>query len=179
MATLDDLAELATLHQVKLGGGGFFNQITPDTAGYQGAGSGTTEVVRRPWLEEPDGSVPFDEQGGVVLPASPSNDTIVLSFQVPDGFDGVINAVSNNFLGGGFVGFSGDIIWRILADGRAIRNFENIRAEKGTVEQPRKVSPIRIYSRQTVEYVVNHAANGLLNGQVICSATGYFYPSQG
>lgn len=177
--TIDDLQELAILHQAKLGDGGFFSQFSPDSGGVNPSFQGLPEYTRRPWLDPPDGAVPFDEQDGIALPMVLGVDTTVLTFQVPDGFDGVINGVSNNFLGGGFVAFTGDIIWRILADGKAIRNFQNIRAEKGTVQQTRSVSPIRIFSKQTITYVVDHIANPLLNGQVVCSLTGYYYPSQG
>lgn len=174
-----DLTELVSVHQAKLGDGGFFTSFIP-TSPDASKGDGVTEITRRPWLDPPLGSYAFDEQDGLLLPAvSATVFTPVLTFRVPNGSDGVINFISNNFLGGGFTNFSGDIIWQILADGRPIRNFSNIRAEKGTVTNGRAISPIRIYSNQVIQYVVRHAANGVLTGgQVICSCNGNYYPSQ-
>jgi len=171
-----NLVTLASIHQAKLGNGGFFT-ANPDS-GAPSAGDGVTEFAKRPWIDPPLGSFPFDEQDGINLPAIGNGFTVVLGFMVPNGSDGVINYISNNFLGGGFNQFSGDIIWQILADGRAIRNFSNIKAEKGTVGQGREISPIRIYSNQLIQYVVSHRANVGLNGQVVCSLNGYYYPSQ-
>lgn len=173
-----DLTELIAVHQAKLGNGGFFTSVPDVNSPPQG--DGVAEITRRPWLDPPLGSYAFDEQDGILLPAvSATVFTAVLTFRVPNGSDGVINFISNNFLGGGFTNFSGDIIWQILANGRPIRNFSNIRAEKGTVNQGRIISPIRIYSNQVIQYVVRHAANGVLTGgQVICSCNGNYYPSQ-
>lgn len=172
-----ELTELVTIHQARLGDGGFFTS-NPDTNAPP-AGDGTIEISKRPWLDPPLGFYPFDEQDGNDLPAIGAGFVVVLSFKVPNGSDGVINYISNNFAAGGFTPFSGDIIWQILADGRAIRNFENIKAEKGTVEKGRKISPIRVYSNQLVQYTVKHVANVALAGQVICSCNGYYYPNSG
>ena len=146
-------------------------------------------VVKRPWLEPPEGYSPFDAQDGIDLPVvgaasttpltSATGAAVVLTFVVDNGYDGVINFLSDNFLGGGFQDFSGDIIWQLYADSAPIRNFNNITAQKGTVEQPRTVSPIRIYSGQTISFVVIHAANVTLNGPVVCTLTGYTYPNRG
>jgi len=177
IATADmDLTELVSKHQALLADGGFFANVPESSAS---PSQGVTEFARRPWLDPPLGSYSFDEENGILLPAISTLFTVVLEFLVPNGSDGVINYISNNFLAGGFIGFSGDIVWQILADGRPIRNFENIRSEKGTIGQGRKVSPIRIYSNQKIQYVVRHAANlALTGGQVVCSLNGYYYPSQ-
>jgi hypothetical protein len=175
LTSSQSLQELAAMQQEVLGVRGFLFAYEQATTG--GNLLGANGMVLRPWIDEPEGSVPFDEQDGVTLPAVGAGFTIVQRFQVPLGYDGVIKYLSNNFLGGGFVDFSGDIVWQILADNRPIRNFNNIRANKGTTGIPRPVSPIRIYSGQVITYVVNHVANVALAGQVVCSLTGYLYPS--
>jgi hypothetical protein len=176
LTSSQSLQELAAMHQEVLGVKGFLFAYE-QAANSGGFLSGANGIVLRPWIDEPEGSVPFDEQGGITLPAIGPGFSTVLSFQVPLGYDGVIKYLSNNFLGGGFVDFSGDIVWQILADNRPIRNFSNIRANKGTTGIPRPVSPIRIYSGQVISYVVNHFANIGLAGQVVVSLTGYLYPS--
>jgi hypothetical protein len=137
----------------------------------------TESFPRRPWIDEPSGSLPFDEQGGQALGII-GTVTIVLDFYVPNGMDGVIKWISCNTVFP-FNNFSGDLVWQILQNGRAIRNFDNIRAEKGTIQIPRPISPIRIYSGDHIQFVVNHVANVALNGQIVCSLNGYFYPNQG
>ena len=145
----------------------------------QEANNPTQYFPRRPWIDEPDGSVPFDEQRGVDLtnpaPAPAQN---VLDFIVPNGMDGVIKWISNNTTFP-FNDYSGDLLWQILVDGKAVRNFDNILGQKGTKELPRPISPIRLYSGNHVQFTVQHLANPALNGQVTCSLGGYYYPSQG
>lgn len=137
----------------------------------------TTYFPKRPWIDEPDGSVPFDQQNGIALGVIGTS-LVVLDMIVPTGLDGVIKFISNN-VAFPFNEFSGDLQWQILRNNAAIRNFDNILNQKGTIAQGRPVSPIRIYSGDRIQYIVNHLANVALNGQVICSLNGYFYPSQG
>lgn len=152
-----------------------------------------TLEVKRPWLDPPEGFSPYDYQAGVALPAvgaaSTTNLTSAtgsaavlfngLGLVIPDGSDGVINALSCNFTGAGFTDFSGDITWTLYANSTPVKNFANILAQKGTVQQPREISPIRLYSNVTYTWVVTHAANPSLNGQVVCTMTGYIYPNRG
>lgn len=170
MPNTNSLFDLANMHLDLIGYRGMLAQAN------QGDVPGNTVIIKRPWIDEPEGSVPFDEQNGIALPALPG-DTVVMTFIVPNGYDGVIKWISNNFLGGGFVPFSGDIVWRIFADQKPVRNFQAIQSEKGTQFIPRSISPIRIYSGQTITYTVNHVANVALAGQVICSMVGYIYPA--
>jgi hypothetical protein len=68
---------------------------------------------------------------------------------------------------------------QVLRDGSPVRNYENIVVEKGSVAIPRPIAPLRIFSGQTINLVVNHVSNILLNGNMVGSFVGYFYPSQG
>jgi hypothetical protein len=98
---------------------------------------------------------------------------------VPDGMDGVINRLSWNFTGGGFVQGSGDIQAQLFRNGAAVRNFDNMLVEKGSIGTARPISPIRVYAGQIITLVVNHLANGLLNGNLVGSLVGYYYPIRG
>jgi hypothetical protein len=165
------LQELTHLHYTVIGskdiGGNGTSpaQVTP------------TPIIQRPWINPPEGFVPYDAANAIALPNVPLAGTVV-SFVVPDGQDGVINSFSWNFTGGGFVQGSGDIVVQVQRNGAPVRNFENILVEKGTIGIPRPISPIRIFSKQVISIVVTHAANGLLNGFVVGSLVGYFYPTQ-
>ena len=166
------LLELANLHNTLL----TQNQLVCSGTGDNASAQLPTTVVTRPWLESPEGSVPFDPQIAVGLPAVAASTTVV-TLIVPEGYDGVINAYSWNFTGGGFVQGSGDIQVQILRNGAAVRNYDNILVEKGTIAAPRPISPLRVYSGQIITLVVNHTANALLNGNVVGCFSGYFYPS--
>jgi hypothetical protein len=166
------LLELANLHNTLL----TQNQLVCSGTGDNASAQLPTTVVTRPWLDSPEGSVPFDPQLAVALPAV-AGSTVVVTLVVPDGYDGVINAYSWNFTGGGFVQGSGDIQVQILRNGAAVRNYDNILVEKGTIAAPRPISPLRVYSGQILTLVVNHIANALLNGNVVGCFSGYFYPS--
>lgn len=175
----NNLAELAKLHGAMLGslnvGAG---QNSRQNNATQGSISNPVVTSRRPWIDPPEGYVPYDFRSKIALPVVGST-VIVLTMQVPTGYDGVINGYSWNFTGGGFVEASGDIIVRILRNNAPIRNFDNITVEAGTIQNQRQISPIRIYSTQIIEITVTHNANGLLAGDVVGSLVGYFYPSMG
>jgi hypothetical protein len=165
--------ELALLHAALLTNGQLVASGTADVSG----SNLPTSVIKRPWLEEPDGSVPYDQAQVAALPAVAGTVTVVM-MTVPTGMDGVINAFSWNFTGGGFVQGSGDIQAQLFRNGAAVRNFDNILIEKGTIQTPRPISPIRVYSNQVITLVINHLNNGALNGNVVGSLVGYFYPAQ-
>jgi hypothetical protein len=168
----NDLSELAILHNQLLTTG---KLIITGTGG-DTAPLPTYSTVRRPWLDAPEGAVPFDPQTAVALGAVGTIVTVV-SLTVPDGYDGVINAYSWNFTGAGFVEGSGDLIAQVLRNTAAVRNYDNILVEKGTIAQPRPISPLRVYSGQIISLTVNHVANPLLVGNLVASFVGYFYPS--
>ena len=134
-------------------------------------------VTPEPWGPYPDNRLPFDYGGAIALPAIPGENTVI-TFQVPNGYDGVAMAYSLNFLGGGFTQESGDIIWRIYRNNVAIRNFEQITTERVSISTPRNIANLQVFSLDIITITVNHVANVALNGQVVASMMGYFYPNQ-
>lgn len=133
-----------------------------------------------PWIQPPAGRVPIDIFGVAAIGVIGTLGTQLLAFQVPDGYDGVITDYALNYTGGGFVNGSGDLVWRIFADGRAIRNFSNILSEKGSETFPRKISSgIQIYSNQIITVTIDHVANAALGATATCSLIGYMYPRKG
>src|ERR1017187_5514650 len=171
-AEANALLELAALHNVLLVG----NQLISSGTGDDKAKQDPTTVISRPWVEPPEGSVPFDTQD-VVPMGIVGTSLVITTLVVPSGYDGTITAYSWNNTGGGFVQGSGDLQVQILRNGAAIRNYDNILVEKGSIAQPRSISPLRIYSGQTITMVINHIANGLLTGNNIGCFQGYFYPA--
>jgi hypothetical protein len=167
------LGELANYHATLLVG----NSLIASGTGDDKAKQDPTYVVQRPWIEPPEGSVPFDAETSIALPAVGAGFTTIVSLVVPDGYDGAIKWYSWNFTGGGFVNGDGSLVVQLLRDGVPVRNYDNITVQKGTIEAPREISPLRVYSKQVISLVINHVSNGLLAGNVVGSLVGWFYPS--
>lgn len=131
-----------------------------------------------PWITQPTGSQPFNFQNAIQIPAINTGFQTVLSFKVPDGYDGLVDQYSCNFTGGGFINASGDLVWRITQDNKTVKNYESILTERGDPNIPQGIDKLRIYSGRLVQFLVNHANNNLLsNGYIICALAGYFYPN--
>lgn len=173
-----DLANLAAWHQQRIGQMGLL-AVPPEGAISQPIGmpANPASTSRRVWLDEPPGSVPFDEQNSYTLTGAVAPEVTILTVVVPAGFDGIIKWISNNIIpAGSFV--PGSVIWSIRVDGRPYRNFGIITQEKGTIAQGREVSPIRVFAGDVVTYNIIEQVAGL-SGSTVVSLTGYFYPSKG
>lgn len=173
-----ELANLAAWHQTRIGDMGYL-AAPPEGAVTQPLGmpANPAATSKRVWLDEPPGSVPFDEQQVATLSGVAGVTTPVLTLTVPAGFDGVVKWISNN-LTGGAVFAPGEVVWGININGRPYRNFGTIAMEKGTIFQGRQISPIRLFANNILTYTVTEQVPGLA-GQTVVSATGYYYPSKG
>lgn len=180
------LANLAAWHLQRIGNSGILAAIPePGSASPPGSAANPLGTFKRPWIEEPPGSVPFDEQGTIPLAdvPAPGVDVPVLVMTVPQGYDGVIKWISNNVLvttglnPPPIPGF--DLRWKILINGRALRNFGNMMFQKGTPAQGRQISPIRIFSGDIITFTVEQRSGNLMGNDTLCSLSGYFYPAKG
>lgn len=175
------LANLALWHLQRIGNTGML-AAPPDGATTlpMGMPANPVNTSQRVWVNEPPGSVSFDEESGLTLPAAPNPGVYqpVLKMVVPQGYDGVINYISNTVTDPTFVDGSGELIWQITINNRPVRNYGNILVQKGTVAQGRKISPIRVFSGDVVAYTVQYTG-GTVTGRTICSLSGYYYPSKG
>lgn len=172
-----ELRELADLTNKLLGGRGV--DIDHATAQKSQTWGDSTP---NPFMVVPKGHLDFFPKGSVSLAAAPGANQSVLQLRVPLGMDGVIKSIGNWPESGGFVNDSGTIVWRILADGRAVRNFDNIRSIMGqSVGWPVDLAVgIPIFSGQLIEYQVQHLTDAAFDDVlVICQFKGYFFPSQG
>ena len=93
------MSNLAMWHLNRIGNTGML-AAPPEGTSTQPLGSvpNPAATQRRVWLDEPPGSVPFDEQAAIPVPPADGLDHVVLTFTVPVGFDGVIKWISNNIL---------------------------------------------------------------------------------
>ncbi len=128
-----------------------------------------------PHLYQPTTGLPFNPTTYVAIPAIAATATII-DFRVPNGYQGVINQMGNNFVGGGFTDGSGSVVWQLLLDGVPYPNFENIIASLGNPANPSLIGAIQLRERQRVQLVVKNVsivvAGQLIGGRL----SGYFYP---
>lgn len=131
------------------------------------------------WDVAPPGSQPFDFHAGVVVPAAGSAVVVVLSFQVPSGYNGVILGLSHVLDGPGFSQGSGDLVWRLRVDRQYVRNYGNLTVSFGSIEQPRPVAGgILLRSSQTVYYEFLNVAYAAGAARSLVSVQGYFWPQE-
>lgn len=143
-----------------------------------------------PWVQMPDGGFPFSSNGTINLPAIGSGFQDVIGpnavqingsiyvFQVPNGNDGVIKTLVCFYNGGGFVSGSGALVWRILINGQAVRNYDNILVQLGVQPFPGNTEGIRVASGDTVQFQVSNISLIGATNQIFCFFGGWFYPSK-
>lgn len=137
-----------------------------------------------PWVTMPDGGFPFSSNGTIALPAVGSGFTDIIGpngqyvMQVPNGSDGVIKLITCFFNGQGFISGSGSLIWRILLDGQAVRNYDNILVQLGVAPFPGTTEGIRVKSGQTVQLQVSNVSEVAGGTQVFGFLGGWYYPSK-
>lgn len=142
----------------------------------------TSEDVRSlpVWLYPPMQWENIDLLSYAALPAIAATVTI-LSFTVPIGRNGIINKVACNFVGGGWVEGSGDVLWRILVDGGTppgATNYDAIVASLGSPANPVGISGFRIFENQTLTLVCFNNAVVVAGQRVGARLCGYLYPRE-
>lgn len=119
-----------------------------------------------------------DQLGYVALPAINAAATI-LSFRVPQGRNGIIRKVANNFIGGGWTEGSGSVVWQILADGApppGATSYNNILGSLGSPANPTEIPGFRIFENQVISVVINNVSVVVAGQDVGARLVGYFYP---
>jgi hypothetical protein len=170
------------------GGRGIFRPVfclvpPPGKPKYKGCGVKPKcfAIPEREWVDQVPGSIAFNPSGVIPLPAPGAGDTVIFSFRVPIGYDGMIlgqyNTVTADFAQG-----SGDIVWRISAAGRYLRDRGNILVSIGT---PKRLYPVvgglQLRSGNLVEFIVNAPNTGGSlpfpgAANVLAGLHGWLYP---
>ena len=128
----------------------------------------------------PPEGVEFRPHAYVTIPNQGAS-SVVVQFKVPRGYNGILNRLANEFVGGGFQQGAGLITWQLFLDditGVFAPNFQNIVASLGSVNNPTILNGIRIKENQLVTLQVSNANPGVVPaGQLIGGLLGgYFYP---
>jgi hypothetical protein len=148
------------------------------TAQPAGVETPSQRLVLPVFIYPPAQSEPIDEAGYVLLPAIAAEATVV-TFLVPRGRNGVIKKIANNFVGGGWVEGTGDVIWRIEINGVSYQGYQAIVNSLGNPSSPTELPGfIHIVEGQTVSIIVANVAvivAGQLSGGRFM---GYHYPRE-
>ena len=170
----------------------------PDTAADQaGGGLGALSALLRqlvatlrpPWMYPPPGFQDFNTTNVVPTPAIGTSAQIIgpnsvnaVTFIVPRGWECIINRLSLNFIGGGFVQGSGNLVFSILVDTAPYKNYGAILTEVG--EDPKAFfslypAGIRVRSNQRVTVIVQNVGQGGVGTSCFARLGGWFYPMRG
>lgn len=104
----------------------------------------------------------------------------VLAFTVPQGADGVIQKLAIVNLGGGLVDGTGQVVWRVLVNGAAVRGYQQATSQVGSYAQPMDTF-IPIYEADLVEVTVEVPAGQQplpVGSTTAARCMGYFFPKQ-
>lgn len=149
---------------------------------------GRPKYTQRPWTAMPKEGRRFKPISTLLVSTAvpfTGLDIPVLSTRVPVGYDGVISDVVCEVTANGATGFvdgSGDITWRLAADGRFLRDQGNLKVTVGSLITPSPVprGMLKVYSHDLLQFFVNFAigAEARINPAafVVCSITGWFWP---
>lgn len=138
-------------------------------------------LILPPWIYPPAEWELIDRLGYVAIGAIGAGDTIIISYQVPSGRNGVIRKVGNNFVGGGWVEGSGSIIWRILVDGTAppaATDYDTILGSLGSPANPVESAGFRIYENQLLTVVVSNISVLVAAQLAGARLVGWTYPRE-
>jgi hypothetical protein len=131
-----------------------------------------------PWIYPPPEAEPIDLVNYVNLPAIGAQATI-LQLQIEPGYNAVILAVANNFVGGGWTEGSGSLSWSINRDNAPVPGYDAIPASLGSPANPtRHPSGFRVKENSILTLKVSNVsvvlAGQLSGGRLM----GYYYPKE-
>lgn len=155
---------------------------------------GRKPYAQRPWISMPSEGRRFKPIAVLPVSSAVFDDTDqVIPFTtnanlfVPLGYDGVITDVMCGIFPGsdgvtGFVEGSGDLIWRLSAAGRYLRDLGNIEFQLGSLTAPNPVprGGLRIKSDDQLVWTCrfDSTAGGRISqsARIVCSLVGWYYP---
>jgi hypothetical protein len=166
----------------------FWGELT--SAGLQAVccPKGRRPYTKKPWVQMPAEGRRFKPVG--ILPVADVTpftglDVPVLELRVPVGYDGVITDLVCEVVAPGATGFvegSGDVVWRLSANGRFLRDLGDIRVTLGSLVTPSPTprGALRVFTQNLVSFTVALAPGAEAridpNAKIVCSVTGWFWP---
>lgn len=123
---------------------------------------------------------PFLFQNSIVTPAPSAGEVDIVSFEVPEGFYGVITGYGWDYTGTGYVSGSTDIYWRLKIGQRYPKGLGQVVYEVGDPRDPMKTgAAIKLCPRQRVRLIVQVTNDGGLiqigASHILGAVCGWFY----
>lgn len=108
-------------------------------------------------------------------------ENVLLTYEVPLGYDMVLDTLSNYFNSTGYSDGSGQIIWRLKIDDYYAYNYGSILYKLGDLSQPYPLegAGIRIRSKSTIRYIAVVTGLGAMdvNGLILVGISGWIWPT--
>lgn len=143
----------------------------------------TMRLLSAPWIIPPPDSESFHKADGITMPAQDGAFHIVVSITCPPGRNGVMNEIANVVVGGAWSDFDGNAIWQIVrnppagtAAVSAERNYDKIKASYGLIINPAKISGIRLFENDVMNFVIKNVGLPVAGENVGALLGGWFYP---
>ena len=139
-----------------------------------------------PWsLIPPDGKA-FDVVNTIGTPTVAAGETEVTRLRCPDGYDGIVQGLSNNVFGPSFDPGLPSLIWRIrngvsINASQFVDGYNRIIVEFGSTNFTRDTAGIFVSSGQTLLYTIENEDAGYPVSpatQITCAFRGFFWPAQ-
>lgn len=136
-----------------------------------------------PWSAMPRSGQPYQKVVSVALPAAEGVETLLLSYRIPYGYEGVLVTVTCLFTGTGFSEGSGDITWRVRNNFRFYKDLGAIEISLGDLEFPYPLEGggYQVWSNDLIRFytVLGAGALGRLapDGRIVVGITGWIYPN--
>lgn len=138
------------------------------------------KVSQPVWIEPGPNCVSFAPAASLGIGAVGVGTTAtIVTFIVPDGFNGVIYDLANTCDSPQFQDGSGQLVWAIQIDTNYAQNFNAMTEQRGTVDAPLHLScPIFVKEGQIVSLLVTNVSLAIGPGAVFSGALGgWFYPA--
>jgi len=123
----------------------------------------------------------FRRQGAIPLPTTEEENTLILQWRVPIGYDGVIWGLACLYTGSGYIEASEDLIFRLNINRIWPRDFGSINNTMGSLSSTFTFQEgIRVYSDQIISLFVYLGAGALTRldplARIIGAMDGWIYP---
>lgn len=128
-----------------------------------------------PWVERPASGESFTPSSAIPLQAAPSA-AVIVQFQVPNGRSGVLKWLATGFEGGGWQNGDGNLVWQILINGAAVKNYDKILTTLGSSEIPFPIAGVRLRENDVVQLSVQNKGVLAAGQRVFGLLSGWYYP---
>jgi len=132
----------------------------------------------------PADAIPFDKFGAIALPAISAIWTPIFSFQVPPGYNAIIEYIANETEDPAYVNGDGSILWAIAQNFVAsavgllfFKDYSSIPVMLGRTYAPSRIETMTASENQTISIVVMNVSNTTATPLPVAGRmVGWFYP---